>query len=213
MRENLTHIVFILDRSGSMTAIEHATIEGFNRFLATHKDAPGAATVTLIQFDNQYEVNYQMCDIQQVPLLTSSTFQPRGRTAYYDALGRAINETGQQLAAMAEADRPSKVLVVILTDGQENASTEFTESQIGAMREHQAEVYSWEFVYIGANQDAIATAAAIGIQPDMAMNFAATNVGTQNAFNSVANATMSFRSAPDGKVSFSVEDRKNAMGQ
>ena len=213
MRQDLTHIVFILDRSGSMDTIQLDTIEGFNQFLTTHKAAPGAATVTLIQFDNQYEVHYQMCDVQQVPLLTTSTFQPRGRTAYYDALGRAINETGQQLAAMAEADRPSKVLVVILTDGLENASTEFTESQIGAMREHQAEVYNWEFVYLGANQDAIAAAAAIGIQPDMAMTFSATRAGTQSAFDSVAKATVSLRVDPAEKISFSAEDRVRSMGQ
>ena len=172
------------------------TLGGFNAFLSDQKALPGAATFTLNQFDNEFETVYDAVPLQDVPPLTPATFQPRGTTALLDAIGRTINMTGARLAAMPEAARPGKVLLAIMTDGQENASREFTHQTVSGMISHQREVYQWQIAFIGANQDAIGTAASIGVPASNALNYAATGDGTQAAIRSLSASTARYRAAP-----------------
>lgn len=209
--KNYTHISFVLDRSGSMSSIKPDTIGGFNTFLESQKAVPSKATFTLIQFDNEYEVPHQMADIQTVPALTDSTFVPRGSTALLDAIGRTINDTGKRLGDMPEAERPEKVLFVILTDGFENASREFTNNKINDMITHQRDKYGWEFVFLGANQDAIATAATMGIQASSTITFTADSQGTKATYEALAANTANYRTGTARDLSFTPEQRKRAM--
>lgn len=205
-----TLIVAILDRSGSMQPLRQATITGFNEFLEGQKAAPGEAQLSLIQFDHQYEVNYLAKPIKDAAPLTMETYSPRGNTALLDAIGRAIIETGKTLAGLPEASRPEKVIIVIDTDGAENASTEFDHKKIGGMIHHQTDVYKWEFIFLGANQDAIMTAGQMGIKAAHAMNTQASVRGTGSKFAAAsAYVTRSRVATMDsmGKNSFTKEER------
>ena len=174
-----TEIAFILDRSGSMESMTNAAIAGFNEFLkaqqATVDDdgKPIPATFTLILFDHECLAVHNRQDIQTALPLTLETYVPRGNTALLDAIGRTIDHIGNELAATPEADRPAKVIIAILTDGEENASRIFSMEVINQRITHQTEKYQWEFMFLGANQDAIATAARMGIHARHAATFAA----------------------------------------
>ena len=174
-----TEIAFILDRSGSMQSMTHAAIAGYNEFLkaqrSTCDDAgqPIPATFTLILFDHEYLPIHSRSPIQTADPLTLESYQPRGNTALLDAIGRTIDFIGAELAATPVAERPSKVIIAILTDGEENASTHFTMADINRRITHQTEKYQWEFLFLGANQDAIATAAHLGIHTHNAATFVA----------------------------------------
>lgn len=208
MKQGLTHIHFILDRSGSMDIIKKDTIGGFNNFLQKQKAAPGEATMTLVQFDtaNAYEVVIDRKPIAEAKELTSSSFMPRAGTPLYDAVGRGINELGKQLSDLPEEQRPEKVAFVILTDGEENSSREFTQAQVLEMIKHQTEKYSWQFMFLGANIDAISVAKGIGINPQAAMTFAANAIGTTSAYDGVARVMTCYRSAaPGAKLAFDAQ--------
>ena len=209
MKDNLTDISVVLDRSGSMEMVKSDTIGGFNAFVESQKKADGDATLTLAQFDNVYDVIHEAVDIQSVPELTDTTFVPRGMTALLDAIGRTINSTGARLKAMDEADRPGKVIFVILTDGAENASREFTRGMVNEMIKTQTEQYNWDFVFLGANQDAIATGASLGISRGNSIRYSANAEGTQAVFGSVAESMCSYRSGDMSKKAnfFTGEDR------
>ncbi|MFM7540991.1 MAG: vWA domain-containing protein [Planctomycetota bacterium] len=181
MNPDLTEIACILDRSGSMESIREDAIGGFNAFLKTQREQSGQARLTLVLFDNEYEVPENGVPLARVKPLDSTTFVPRGATALYDAIGRTINEIGARLARLPEAERPAKVVVAILTDGQENSSKEFTREAIRSMIEHQRTAYSWEFVYLAANQDAVMAASDIAIPAPAAFAFQADNLGIRNA--------------------------------
>ena len=157
-KKDHAELVCIIDRSGSMEAIRSDVIGGFNTFIESQRQVPGTASVTLVLFDNQYEVAYQNVDLKSVENLTDKTFVPRGTTALLDAVGRTINEVGARLAKTDEHDRPEKVMVCILTDGMENASKEFSRTKIHEMITHQRDNYQWEFSFLAANQDAFAEA-------------------------------------------------------
>ncbi len=193
MNDSLTDISIVLDRSGSMEVVRADTIGGFNAFISEQKAVPGAATVTLVQFDTEYETVFDASPLRDVPNLTEKTFVPRGGTALLDAIGRTINSAGARLAAMAESQRPGKVLLVIMTDGEENSSREFSAQQVNKMITHQREVYSWQVVFIGANQDAIATGASIGIPAANSLNYAHTGEGTQAAIRAMSASAASYR--------------------
>ena len=213
--KNKTDITIILDRSGSMESVKTDTIGGFNSFLSEQQKVTGEASISLMQFDDQYDVVYTNKDISSADKLTEETFKPRGMTAMYDAIGRTINSVGQRLAETSENERPDKVVFVILTDGFENASKEFSANKINEMISHQKDKYSWEFIFIGANQDAALSAKAIGIGADAALTYAANAEGTAEAFGSVARNVASYRkSSMPGALGFSDEDRakqKKAM--
>jgi hypothetical protein len=207
--KNKTDITIILDRSGSMESVKQDTIGGFNNFLSEQQKVEGEASLSLVQFDDQYEVAYENKDIQVAARLTEATFQPRGSTALFDAVGRTINSVGRRLAALPEAERPDKVLLVIMTDGFENASREFTAAKVGEMISHQREVYSWEFMFIGANQDAVLSAREIGIPASSALTYAANEEGTQIAYSMMASKVKNFRvSADAAALHFNDEDRE-----
>lgn len=178
-KPNSTEIIVILDRSGSMEPIAADMCGGFDQFIADQRKEPGTCTVSLAQFAGEYETVYSAVDIHSVPPLA---LIPRGNTALLDAIGRTINETGERLSSMAEDARPSKVIVLIITDGEENASREFTQAQINGMITHQREAYSWDFVYLGANQDAIAVAKGLGVPPAAAINYAASPTGARAVY-------------------------------
>jgi hypothetical protein len=213
MKNNYTAIFLVLDRSGSMTSCEDVTREGFNSFITKQRKELGKATMTLVQFDDQYEVNYEFKDIKDVPLLDKDNYQPRGWTALLDAVGKLINQAGKQLLEMNEKDRPEKVLFVIQTDGLENSSKEFNRDKIFEMIKHQREKYQWGFVFLGANQDAIATATSYGIAPSSTLSYATNN--SNYVFSSGLHCyTAAFRAAPDSvaasATSFTEEDREEA---
>ena len=163
MRSDLTDITMVVDRSGSMQVIRADAEGGINAFIERQKAEPGDALLTLVQFNTSYEFVHVGVPVSQVP-----PFQliPSGSTALLDAVGRAINETGKRLATMDESQRPGLVIFVIVTDGQENSSQEFTCDRIRQMIEHQQTVYSWQFTFLAANQDAFAEGAAMGISAD-----------------------------------------------
>lgn len=161
MRSDLTDVTLVVDRSGSMNVIREDAQGGVNSFIQDLVKGQGQALLTLVQFDTQYEFVHKGVPSQDVP---KYELQPRGMTALLDAVGRAINETGQRLAALEEKDRPGLVLFVIMTDGMENSSVEFSKSQVKQMIEHQQNKYQWHFTFLGANQDAFSEAGGMGVQ-------------------------------------------------
>lgn len=208
MNQDYTDISIILDRSGSMQTVANDTIGGFNQFVQEQKKQPGRALLSLYQFDDHYETRYEGRDIAEVPPLE---FSPRGMTALYDAIGRTINNTGARLRSIPEYLRPGKVMMVILTDGFENASREFTKDRIKEMITHQRTKYQWDFVFLGANQDAILTSATIGIGRSSTLTYASNTMGVGSAWAAAANYTNSVRGAKGaaaGAAAFSDEDRE-----
>jgi Mg-chelatase subunit ChlD len=173
MQTHLTEIVFILDRSGSMHGMVQAAISGFNRLLTEQQQAPGSARFSLVLFDDQYEVPFHSVPIAEVVELDTTTFVPRGGTALLDAMGRTIDELGQRLAQTPEADRPNQVVIAVLTDGEENSSRHFSWKDVAERIRHQTEKYQWQFLFLGANQDAIATAGRMNIHSANTANFTA----------------------------------------
>lgn len=167
--KDLTHIYVLLDRSGSMQAIKEDTEGGFDAFISAQRAAPGRCRVTLAQFDDQYEIVYAGKDLADVPKLQLA---PRGMTALLDAMGRLITEAGKELAALPEHERPGSVVVVIMTDGMENSSKEWTGEAVKALVTQQTDVYSWVFTYLGANQDAISVGASLGVPAARSMTYA-----------------------------------------
>ncbi len=172
MNDNLTEIAFILDRSGSMESMVEPAISGFNRLLREQQQESGSARFTLVLFDDLYEVPFQSVPIAEVVELDTTTFVPRGSTALLDAIGRTIDELGAKLAATPETERPGQVIIAILTDGMENASQHYTWRDVSKRIRHQTEKYQWKFLFLGANQDALATAAKMSIVSADASNFA-----------------------------------------
>mgnify|MGYP000938688440 CR=1 FL=1 len=213
MRSDLTEIAFVLDRSGSMNPIADDAIGGFNTFLAAQQSPPGEARLTLVLFDHEYLVPHRGVGIGAVPPLDADTYVPRGMTALLDAVGRTMDDLGARLAAMPEADRPAKVIVAILTDGQENASRDYTFAKVSAMIKHQQEKYSWEFIFLAANQDAIAAAGAISIQPKDAIAFQATPMGVRAAHDKLSAEITKRRSRkPRSSGSRPIRSRKWTRG-
>lgn len=169
MRKDLTDITLVVDRSGSMESIQGDAEGGINAFIAEQAREPGEVLLTLVQFDTEYEFVHKGIPIKTVPRYELA---PRGMTALLDAMGRAINETGERLSKTPEPDRPGLVIFVVMTDGLENSSKEFTREQIKARIEEQQQKYNWHFTFLGANQDAFAEAGSMGIQAAGAANFA-----------------------------------------
>lgn len=178
---NLTWIVFLLDRSGSMQSIKTDTEGGFAAFIGEQRHATGECAVTLAQFDNEYEIVYSGLSVADVPALN---LQPRGSTALLDAMGRLITDTGQKLATMPENERPGNVVVAIMTDGMENSSREWTHPAIKSLVEQQTKNYGWQFLYMGADQDAIEVGGRLGVAPTHAVTYSRGNVDAVMAASS-----------------------------
>ena len=209
MKTNYTDITIILDRSGSMELIARETISGFNKFLSDQRRLSGEMTLTLVQFNQEIELVLDAQPIGEARSLDRSQYRPEGSTALLDAIGQSIDRTGARLRKMAEGDRPSKVVVVILTDGLENASRTYSTEQVLGMIRHQREKYGWEFVFLGANQDAIQEAAKIGIAPDAALTYAANGAGSKAAYAAMSRLIQSLRQGPGAPAAFTDEDRQS----
>lgn len=210
MKADLTDITLVVDRSGSMAQIKEDAEGGVNTFVSEQATAPGEVLLTLLQFDTAYEFVHRGIPIRDVPKFK---LVPRGMTALLDAVGRAINETGERLAQMAEQDRPGLVIMVVVTDGLENSSKEFNKSQINEMIERQQNQYSWHFTFLGANQDAFSEAGGIGIHAAGAANFSLNKVDA--AWAGTARKVLRMRSQRSAgetvRNEFTEEERKEMM--
>lgn len=193
MNTNITELVFILDRSGSMHGLEADTMGGFNSLIEKQKKETGKAYVTTVLFDTSIERIHDRMDIDAVPPLTAKEYIPGGCTALLDAIGTTIKHIVNIHRYAREEDVPGKTVFVITTDGLENASRLYSLDTIKRMIEHESEKYGWVFLFLGANIDAIETAGHLGIQADRATNFMPDGVGVELSFRSVARAVSSAR--------------------
>jgi uncharacterized protein YegL len=197
---NYTHISILLDRSGSMTSIANDTIGGFNSFIREQKALDGKATLSLATFASDYTLIHDFVDLQSVPELTSLSYRTNGNTALLYSASNLITSVGQKLAALPEEDRPSRVLNVLITDGEENYShhfgTEYNLAKIKEMIEHQTNKYSWLFVFIGSSGiDAFSNAKSLGMYASNTMKFAPTSAGVGQMYNSLRRNITSYRSS------------------
>ncbi len=192
MQKNLTEIVFILDRSGSMGGLEDDTIGGYNSVLKKQQAMEGEATITTVLFDDKYELLHDRINLKAVSPITQKEYFVRGATALLDAIGRTIAKIDAALSHTAEEYRAEKVLFVITTDGMENASREFSYARVRELVEKQKQK-GWEFLFLGANIDAVETAGKFGIDEDRAANFHADKEGLKQNFMGVNDAVSGLR--------------------
>lgn len=197
MRKNLTEIVFILDRSGSMSGLEADTIGGFNSMIEKQKNAEGEALISTVLFDNTSEVIHDRVSVQSIKPMTRDDYTVRGCTALLDAIGGAIHHIGNVHKYARNEDVPEHTLFVITTDGMENASRRYDSEKVKKMIERQKEKYGWEFLFLGANIDAVETARHFGISEDRAVNYHSDSEGTLLNYEVLSEAICSVRcSAP-----------------
>ena len=188
-------LIFILDKSGSMGGLESDTIGGFNSMLEKQKKAKNRNTyVTTVLFDNEYKLLYSHTSISEVKPLTEKEYSPGGTTALLDAIGRTISQVKSEQARLSSKDKAKKVLFVIITDGMENASKEYTVNSVKKLISEQKEKENWEFLFLGANIDAIKTAGSFGIDESRAAQYKSDSIGTQLNYDSINNAVKEFRS-------------------
>jgi hypothetical protein len=213
MKKDLCYIITVFDRSGSMSSIANDMIGGFNAFIKKQRDAKiGECKITFNQFDDIFEQIYKNVDVNDVKDLTSDTYQPRGCTALYDAVGKTVNSVGVDLNALPENERPEKVLVVVITDGLENASREFDAKKVREMVKHQTEVYNWEFVFLGANIDTWSTGESIGVAGCNTISYASTGVnsGTSTGmlWDTLGSKTVCYRACASSNASMAFTDEE-----
>ena len=194
MKKGLTELVFILDRSGSMSGLEVDTIGGYNAMLRKQKEEEGDAILTTVLFDDNYELLHDRCRLKGVMPITEKEYFVRGTTALLDAIGKTINKIVNAQKYTAEEERAEHVMFVITTDGMENASREFNYERIRTMIEHQKQKYRWEFIFLGANIDAIKTAERFGIDKDRASNYNADSEGTKINYEVISETISMMRS-------------------
>lgn len=199
-KPDYTHISILLDRSGSMTSIANDTIGGFNSFIREQKALVGKATLSLATFSSDYTPIHDFVDIQSVPELTPQSYRTSGSTALLYSATNLINSVGQKLAALPEESRPSRVLNVLITDGEENYShhfgVEYNLAKVKEMIEHQTNKYSWLFVFIGSSGiDAFSNAKSLGMYASNTMKFAPTSAGVGHMYKSLQSNTASYRSS------------------
>ena len=197
MKKNLTEIVFILDRSGSMAGLEGDTIGGFNSMIEKQRRQEGDAYISTVLFDNDSDVIHDRVPLDKVPRLTEKEYYVRGCTALLDAVGSAVHHIGNVHKYAREEDVPEKTIFVITTDGMENASRSYSYEKVRAMIEERKEKYGWEFLFLGANIDAAREAARFGIRPDRAANYHADSRGTEVIYEAVGDALCEMCSCPE----------------
>jgi hypothetical protein len=216
MNETYTHVTMILDRTGSMESIRHDTIGGFNTFLRGQKATPGTATLTLVQFDSRdpYEVIHNFVPIALAADLTPETYVPRASTPLLDTMGRGILDLERSLTLLPPDQRPGHVVFVVITDGQENASREFTREQVQKMIHEKQEADGWDFVFLSADLSAIAEAGDIGVQHRATLAFDKTAQGTKDAFASLEHRMGFLRMAPaSARLEFDDADRAKQQNE
>ena len=211
MKENYTHIAIVIDRSGSMASMAKDVIGGFNTLIKDQKTVEGEATITMAQFDDIYEIVHDFAPVKNVEELTNKTFVPRGSTALLDAMGKTMEEVRGKVLDMKSDEQPAKVIFVFITDGEENASSKYNRSQIFQMikdlkgKEQNNEI-NWEFVFIGANQDAIQEGGSMGFRAAASMTFDASGDGADLAFKSLSKSLTTYRCMYSKCASYSFED-------
>ena len=193
MKKNLTEIVFILDRSGSMAGLEADTIGGFNSMIAKQKSAPGEAYVSTVLFDTGRDVIHDRVDIGEIQPMTRKDYEVRGTTALLDAIGGAIHHIGNVHKYARPEDVPEHTIFVITTDGMENASRRYSAREIKEKIKRQTEKYGWEFIFLAANIDAVETADNLGIRRDRAANYRQTNRGVERSYYAMSEAISTVR--------------------
>ncbi len=193
MKQNLTEVVFLLDRSGSMSGLETDTIGGFNAMLAQQKEGEGEALLSAVLFDHESKVLYDRVPIEKVPPMTQDSYVVRGSTALLDAIGDAISHIAMVHKYARREDVPAHTIFVITTDGMENASRRHSSDTIKRLIERQKTQYGWEFLFLGANIDAVETAANIGIERDRAANYHSDSRGTRSNYDAVSKAIHTVR--------------------
>ena len=193
MKKRSTELVFILDKSGSMAGLEKDTVGGFNAMLEKQRAVDGECRITTVLFDNRFELLHDRIDIRAVGPMTEKEYRVGGSTALLDALGRTIEKLVAVQRNTAEAYRAEKVLFVIITDGEENASRLFSADRVRAMIDCERERYGWEFIFLGANIDAVETAGRFGIAPERAVDYVADSDGTRLNFQAMSDTVASFR--------------------
>lgn len=195
MSRNLTEIVFILDRSGSMSGLESDTIGGYNAMLKKQQEENGEAIVTTVLFDDEYQLLHDRFNINWIKPITEKEYYVGGSTALLDAMGKSIQKIINVQKNTSDDQKADKVLFVITTDGMENASREYSYGRIKKMVEHQREKYGWEFIFLGANIDAVLTAERFGIEHDRSANYHADGEGTRLNFEAVSNVVSDLRAS------------------
>lgn len=201
--KEVTELVFILDRSGSMGSMCDEAIGGFNSFLEEQKKLPGEARLTLCLFDHEYQLIHNGRDIKSVEPLTKDTYTPRGTTALLDAVGRTLDDVGKRLASASHScsacggsagTKPTKVLVAVLTDGLENASKDYKKARINEMIEHHKKNHDWQFMFLAANQDAFSEGGSLGVLHNMSMNYTMDSRGFSKGFGTLNTSAKLYRS-------------------
>lgn len=200
--DRLCEIVVLLDRSGSMASIRADMEGGFAAFVEEQRKLDEPCVVSLYQFDDAFDVVYQERPLADVPPLV---LRPRGATALLDAMGRTITMVGERLAAKPESERPGKVVIMVITDGHENRSREWTRDRVQALVEHQRQLYSWQFAFLGANMDAIAEAQTMGMSGAAAMDFQHNASGVRHMYKQAAGAMRSYRGAGGQSTGFTFQ--------
>ena len=212
MNNNLTEIVFILDRSGSMAGLEGDTIGGFNAMVEKQKKEAGEALLSTVLFSNGCYVLYDRVDIQKVEPMTEQQYQAGGCTALLDAIGGAVHHIANVHKYAREEDRPGKTIFVITTDGMENASRAYTYDEVQRMVKHEQEKYGWEFLFLGANMDAISAARSFGIRADRAVRYRRDSAGTELNYSVVSDTVARVRRcekiSPDWSAPIEADVRK-----
>ena len=193
-----TKIICILDRSTSMGVIINQAINGFNEFLIGQQNCEGKASMTTVMFDSEYEKIYENININKVKKFNRETYSPRGCTALYDAIGKTIDEEIDNLGNISPKNRPDKTLCVILTDGEENSSREYSQSKIKITIDDMKENFNWEFIFLAANQDAALSAESLGISRGNAFTFDYSDEGIKTAYTTLNKAAFTYRCASKG---------------
>ena len=212
MNPNLTEIAYILDRSGSMQPMQEPAVAAFNDFIKSQLDVPGDARLTLIQFDDAYEVPIAACPVQDIPQLTAATYTPRGMTALLDAIGRTIKDIDRRLSTLPDPEKPGKVILAIFTDGQENASREYTLKHISDLIRLYRDEKGWEFLFLAANQDAIASAGAMHMDAHLSANVSFSVQGLKSTGSAMARKVRAMRMKSSGTMDAqAMEDDAKSM--
>ncbi|MDO5156443.1 MAG: VWA domain-containing protein [Eubacteriales bacterium] len=193
MKKGLTEVVFILDRSGSMEGLEADTIGGFNALLAKQKKEEGEAMISTVLFDDQVEVLHDRLDVKKVEPLNDKQYYVGGCTALLDAIGGAIHHIGNVHKYARDEDRPEKTLFIITTDGMENSSQRYNYQKVKKMVERQQKKYDWEFLFLGANIDAMDVGSQFGIRKDRAINYKCDEAGTQHNYQVLSETVSAVR--------------------
>lgn len=211
MKKGLTEMVFIIDKSGSMEGLEKDTIGGFNSMLKEQQAVEGEAIVTTVLFNNRYELLHDRIDIRAVSPLTEKNYTVGGNTALLDALGKTIRKIREVQEHTAEDYRAEKILFIIITDGEENASREYSAERIKTRIEYQKQKYGWEFVFFGANMDAVLEAGKLGISAEYAQNYCADASGTSTAYTAMSAISTAYRGGNSSLGGMAIDNLKKAV--